>query len=126
MVQCINEGESIECNETAIKARQINPAKAVRINQVLYFKLKAAYNSTSVINKELDPKIFVINANSHLDLGDYLDARIIEIYYLGKQPKIKVTPGTSPHRIQSTIIYNFAYSVIFIPMPIAPSRRLNP
>ncbi len=126
MVQCINAGESIECIESSLTARKFiksNLVKKEKIGQC--FKFKAQINCIAKIVKELNPKKFIINEKSFLDLGDYLTAECIEIFFKGKYSTNLISNYSSTHGIQNEIISGYVYAHIVIPMKWVLEKKLS-
>lgn len=119
-MKCLQQGDSIECENANICSRQLDLTLPVKINCsdgkiIKLFKYKTKKNAWVKIVEELNPKEHVVNSNSKLDLGVLLEADIVEVYV---SKCLKIGRGsniTSTHGAQGCTSNCFTYAQIMMP-----------
>ncbi len=110
---------SIECAESAIKARKVlphlpikNPYRVRFKNNTLIFPYKLDLNCEAHILTELDPKEPVVSKQSMLDCGDGIKGDMISGASLSpiKRDDAEVKRGSSTHKASYINLKVFLYA----------------
>ncbi len=114
------KGEKIECQCSEIIAKKIVPSVPQRHPKIgLSLKYKCKRDGSAEIVKELKPKKFKIDKNSHLNLGDKLNAN--SFYAIVKDIKKiktqKIGGHTGRHSSQKFNTKKFTFAEISKPYP---------
>jgi len=119
--------DSIECAQADLSFRRIAIKRPPEKHPVLglLYRFKLTINGKACINKELDPKKAIINANSHLNIGDEVQGNILLILTQKalKKSDYDIERGSSTHRIQVFLHRYFTFAKIENQYPTVPKQN---
>lgn len=117
MATYTGQGDSIECEKSAIATRQVNnnPPRIKLTDGITLFKYRCGKRCMVKIIEELDPRIHKISQLSFLTIDDSLEGNVIEVY-VPKRIHFKLESNFSAtHGIQHNESNGFTYAKIIIP-----------
>ncbi len=122
MAKLINQEDSIEGEKVLINTRKQITQSPVKRKGIRLFKYKCSRHSKTEITEELNPKKFKIKEISALNLGDLLEADVIEVYPSNMLRFVKESGYSSKHSIQTAESKSFTFAEIAIPFRFTLSR----
>jgi len=108
---------SIECRQSSITARKINPGQPIRnehaalMGRFLY-RFKLDFNSEAYVMQELDPKMAIIDSRSMLNEGDGIKGDMISglSSSLMKRDNATLVSASGRHRASFLRLSGFVYA----------------
>jgi hypothetical protein len=119
---------SIECEKALLKARKliiVLPIFHDVLKQIVY-KSKMDLNSSARIQKELNPKLSILDDNSMLDKGDAIIGNLISV--LTKRPikkdKAQIKKGSSTHKASFIETKSYTYAKLEKAFPSLERKKV--
>lgn len=100
MAKFINSGDSIEAEKSLINTRKTTLKGSINKKGKSLFKYKCQKHSKVEITEELNPKVCLFKNSSSLNMGDILEADIIEVLAIKILNFSKESNFSSTHGIQ--------------------------
>lgn len=115
MAKFVDKGDSIEGKTVLINTRKQTFQTILKLRNYIFYKYKCSINSKAEITEEINPKAYQLKESSHLNLGDFLEAEVIEVLSFTNLKFHEESGYTGRHGIQTATADEFAFAEIFMP-----------